>query len=263
MNDRRLSRLLRTKIIGAHLIEYHDRLTSTQERAWELARSDVKEGAVVIADEQTYGRGRYDRKWHSPKDKGLYFSIILRPAVPQNYITFLSLAASIALHRAIEPLVKDCNLTIRWPNDLLASGKKIAGILLEAQFLSAPAITAILGIGINISHRTEDFPPQIREIAVSLEQLSASPIDRTELLAEALNQFDKIYLMCQKCNFPPLLQEWCTRSKFMGKHVHIKQPDGKEIKGLVHSVNVDGSITIIKDDKEIIVTAGDVEICYK
>jgi BirA family biotin operon repressor/biotin-[acetyl-CoA-carboxylase] ligase len=261
MNIGQIPSLLRTKIIGTHLIEHHDLLTSTQDRAWELVRSGVEEGVVVVADEQTCGRGRYYRKWYSPKGKGLYFSTILLPTIPQNYITFLPLAASIALHRAIEPLIKGNNLTIRWPNDLLASGKKIAGVLLEAQFLSRPTITVILGIGINISHGTKDFPSQIRETAISLEQISNSPIDRTELLAEVLNHFDKIYIMCQQCNLLPLLDEWHARSKFMGKHVHIRQPGGIEIEGFVHGANIDGSITIIRDGKKTIVTSGDVKIC--
>ena len=192
-----LSSLLRTKIIGTHQIEHYQSLPSTQDRAWELAASGIREGAVVIAGKQTLGRGRYKRAWFSPKDKGLYFSILLRPNIPHNHITFLPLAAGIALHKAIKPIIMNSRMMIRWPNDILICGKKIAGILLEAQFLNGSATTVVLGIGINVKHEKNEFPMQIRESAASLEQFSNSKIDMTDLLAEVLNQFDKIYIMCR------------------------------------------------------------------
>jgi len=251
----------RTKIVGTHLIEHHELLISTQNRAWELVKSGAEEGVVVIADEQTCGRGRYQRKWYSPAGKGLYFSIILYPAVPQNYITFLPLAASIALHRTVEPLIKGNNLTIRWPNDLIAHGKKIAGILLEAQFSSMTTVTVVLGIGINISHQIQDFPSHLRKTAISLGQSSNSRIGKNKLLAEVLNHFDEIYASFKKHDILPLLDEWHKRSKIKGRYVNIRKPGGVEINGFVHSANIDGSITLIQNGRKIIVTAGDVEFC--
>lgn len=260
MTTEQLISLLKTKLIGHPGIEHHILIDSTQNRAWNLAHAGIAEGAVVVAEEQNCGRGRYNRHWYSPKSQGLYFSTILRPAIPGQYLPFLSLAASIALHRVIKPLVQGAELTIRWPNDLLVCGKKVAGILLEVEFDNGSIPVVVLGIGINISQKQGEFPPYLRETATSLEWFSKSPIDKIHLLADILNQLDKIYGECQEGELSHLLKEWCLRSRFLGKHILVEQRDSRKIRGVVGGINTDGSIIVIQDNEKLVLTGGDVHI---
>src|SRR5438034_8758339 len=127
-----------------------DSIDSTNLEAMRQARAGAREGLIVVAREQTAGRGRLDRSWHSPKDAGLYFSIVLRPTLEMNLWPLLPLMAALAVSDA---LMKSCGLRtdIKWPNDILANNRKLCGILVETvETVNRPA--AIAGIGINLTN---------------------------------------------------------------------------------------------------------------
>ena len=149
-------------------IHYVPTCTSTNDMAKDLADFGVPEGTVVLAEEQTSGKGRYRRHWFSSPGKGLYLSVILRPKQPE--ISLLTLSAGLAVAEALRDVlgVKVC---LKWPNDLLWEGKKLGGILSESSYFGQKLNYVVVGIGLNISHSEEDFPPGLRDSAISLKQI--------------------------------------------------------------------------------------------
>ncbi len=158
--------------------------SSTNDMAKELTRRGASDGTVVIADEQREGRGTKSRSWYSPAGLGLYMSVILRP--PESDVSLLPMVAGIAV---VEAILSTTGLEVRlkWPNDIIWSGKKLGGILCESEFIGPEISCAILGIGLNIGQRKKDFPPCLQPTAVSLRMVLKRPVDR-ERLAERLFQ---------------------------------------------------------------------------
>src|SRR4026209_2250453 len=157
-------------------------LPSTNTELAGLASEGAVEGVSIVADEQTAGRGRLQRAWSSPRGAGLYFSILLRPTIPQNYwplITFMAaLAGGDALGGACE-----LQTDIKWPNDILSGERKICGILSEV--IETPAGRAVIvGIGINLTQNA--FPPELSDVATSVSEATGRPADREEILAALL-----------------------------------------------------------------------------
>ena len=149
--------------------------TSTNAVVRDLTAQGASEGTVVIAEEQTSGKGRYRRHWFSSRGKGLYISILLRPPRPE--ISLLTLSAGLAVAEALWDVfgVKVC---LKWPNDLLWEGKKLGGILSESSFIGNQLNYVVVGIGLNINHSEEDFPASIRETAVSLKQIKNKGVNK-------------------------------------------------------------------------------------
>jgi len=155
-----------------------------------MAESDAEEGTVVLAREQTSGRGTKGRGWHSAKDLGLYLSVILKPRNPR--LTLLPLAAGLAVSAAI---FKACGVVtvLKWPNDIYVRGKKLGGILIEAVSLGKRVNYAILGIGLNVKQKKEDFPVDLRNKAVSLAMITGKCLDAEELLNTLLDEVGRFY----------------------------------------------------------------------
>ena len=165
--DDLLSRLGPTEIIGRD-IRVFQQTTSTNDVIEKLARDGVKEGAVVFAESQTRGRGRLGRQWLSPAGKGLWFSVLLRPALRPQDATRLTVASATALRRAIADLT-GLEPEIKWPNDLLLHGRKTAGILTELNAELDHVKYVILGIGVNVNLNAADLPANLRKLATSLK----------------------------------------------------------------------------------------------
>lgn len=151
---------------------------STMDEARGLARSGAAEGTVVVADEQTAGRGTRGRGWHSPRGLGLYATVILRPnpaAAP-----LVPLAVGVAVREAASALAPGVRL--KWPNDLVWDGRKLAGVLCEGAAGGAGPRFILAGIGINVGHAPEDFPPELASRSASLRMAAGRPVDREDLL---------------------------------------------------------------------------------
>lgn len=158
--------------------------SSTNDVAKEMAAQGAREGTVVWADEQTEGRGTKGRAWHSPPRLGLYLSIILRP--PADRVSLLPLVAGIAAAEAIRAS-QGIDVQLKWPNDIVWSGKKLGGILCESEFIGSLLSCAILGLGLNVNHRPKDFPAELRPVAVSLRMIQKRAV-ASERVAESLFQ---------------------------------------------------------------------------
>jgi len=156
---------------------------STNDVARDLALRGAAEGTVVVADEQTSGRGTKNRRWFSPRGKGLYVSLILRPR--GGGLSLMPLAAGVAVSEALE---KVCRLEarLRWPNDVVWEGKKLGGILCESGFLGNRPDYVILGVGLNVNHVEGDFPEELRPAAVSIRMIQGREWDRDLILRSVL-----------------------------------------------------------------------------
>src|SRR5438105_5718959 len=161
--DDLMSRLSKTKVIGRN-IQVFEETTSTNDVIEKLARDGVKEGAVVFAESQSRGRGRLGRKWISPARKGLWFSILLRPKLRPQEVTQLTVASAVALRRAIEDTT-GISTEIKWPNDILLRGRKVAGILTELKAELDQVTYVILGIGVDVNLAPSDLPADVRSTA--------------------------------------------------------------------------------------------------
>ncbi len=165
---------------------------STNDLARELAIAGEEEGTVIIAEEQTKGRGRKGRSWYSPKKSGLYASVILRP--PKSEVSLIPLVAGIAVREALLDTI-GVEVWLKWPNDLVWEEKKLGGILCESGFYGNRLSFVILGIGLNINHDFEDFPPELRHQVISLRMIKKENIDLQELLPKLWKAMDNWYAL--------------------------------------------------------------------
>jgi BirA family transcriptional regulator, biotin operon repressor / biotin---[acetyl-CoA-carboxylase] ligase len=239
--DDLLARLGKTKVIGRDIRVFKE-TTSTNDVIEKLARDGVKEGVVVFAESQTKGRGRLGRKWISPAHKGLWFSILLRPNLNPQETTQLTVASATALRRAI---ISETNLRpeIKWPNDILIGGKKVAGILTElsAELDRVKHIT--LGIGVDVNVDANELPPEVRKIATSLKIESGEKISRAELATEILRELDKDYAKICAGKFSEVADEWEAGCATIGKNVTVQMGDRK-ICGRAESLDDDGALLV-------------------
>lgn len=164
--------------------------SSTNDFANELALQGEKEGTIIIAEEQTAGRGTKGRKWYSASQKGLYLSVILRPQ--RRDLSLLPLVAGLAVRDALFE-AEGLQVRLKWPNDLLCKSKKLGGILCEASFIGNEMSHVILGIGINLSHKREDFPQEFRSQATSMKLLLRKELDKEILLSKLWEILDDWY----------------------------------------------------------------------
>ena len=228
-------------------------LPSTNTELARLASEGAPEGVSVVADEQTAGRGRLQRAWSSPKGAGLYFSLLLRPTIPQNYWPLITFRAAIAVGDALREAA-GLETDIKWPNDLLSGERKICGILAEA--MDTPAGRAvILGIGINLTQSA--FPPELENVATSVAEASGRPVEREPILAALLDALSRWYALLE--NPAQIVDAWSNRSSYaIGKLVQVSNGDDVW-QGTTCGVEPDGALRLRTSSGEIkIVRAGDV-----
>lgn len=211
---------LTTKFIGRN-IHYEESVESTQRIAHRFASEDVPEGTVIIAEEQTSGKGRMNRKWHSPKYTGIWMSLILRPNIPLTKAPQLTLLTAVAIVQAIEEMT-GLHPEIKWPNDILLDGKKITGILTELQAEADRIHSIIIGMGINVNQKREDFPIELKETASSLFIEKGEPISRAGLIRSIFKHFEKLYLLYLDQGFLPVKLLWEGYAISIGKNIKAR-----------------------------------------
>lgn len=205
----------------------HKSVSSTNTLLKELAGEGEKEGKVLIAEEQTGGRGRLGRKFYSPAKTGIYMSILLRPKLTVDDALFITTSAAAAVAEAIES-VTGCNASIKWVNDIYCNGKKVCGILTEAgvDFEGGGLEYCIVGIGINVARPLEDFPEELKDIADGIFETRLYSSDlRSRLAAEILNKFWGYYKEFHNKNF---IKEYRNRSFLIGREVSVLMGDKLE-----------------------------------
>ena len=251
--------LIRSELLHGeigHKIIHYFRTESTNSVALQLDAQDEPHGTVVIAEEQTAGRGRLGRNWYSEKSSGIYTSIILRPPLSPAAAPILTLLAGVAAHHAV------CSATglgadIRWPNDLLVNGKKVCGILTEMKAELDRLHMVVLGIGINVNHRA--MPEDLRDIGTSLALEGGRRYSRLQILTELLRQVERHYHMLLKDGNAAIVREWSAASSYAeGKRVRIKA-NGCERSGTTAGLDASGALKILRDDgKQELLVAGEI-----
>ncbi|CAH2715764.1 MULTISPECIES: biotin--[acetyl-CoA-carboxylase] ligase [Neobacillus] len=206
---------LTTELIGRN-IHYEESVESTQKLAHHFASEDVPEGTVIIAEEQRSGKGRMSRKWHSPKYTGIWMSLILRPNIPLHNAPQLTLLTAVAIVQAMEEIT-GLHPVIKWPNDILLNGKKVTGILTELQAEADRIHSIIIGMGINVNQRKEEFPIELQEIASSLSIEKGETISRAALIRSIFKHFEKLYSLYLEKGFFPIKLLWEGYAVSIGK----------------------------------------------
>ena len=246
---------LKTRSFGNKIYTF-ETIDSTNNCAKVVAGVGAQEGTVVIAEEQTAGRGRLGRLWHSNPHENLTFSIVLRPRIGNEGFNLLPLYAAVAVAEAIERITQ-LRVECKWPNDLIIDKKKVAGILIEGSFKDNASEYVILGIGINVNQQT--FPNDLMQKATSLSLATNKEIDRAELFREVLRSLERHYQTIRSSAFPSILSAWLLRSSLIDKPISISQ-HGTLISGIVRGLNSDGGLIIQTNESTQTVFAGDVTV---
>ena len=220
-----LSPLVRGTLFENHLHHFY-KIGSTNVAAMEAAAAAAPDGTVLLAEEQTAGRGRGNHTWHSARSAGIYCSAIVRPALPPADVLILSLAAGLAVQSAVEE-VGNARADLRWPNDLLLDGKKFCGILTEMTAEATRVRHVVVGIGINVNHAS--FPGSLQSEATSLRLATGTEWSRVELTAALLKSLDREYklLISGPSGRDSILRRFAERSSYVrGKNVHVDENGG-------------------------------------
>ncbi|MEC0232187.1 biotin--[acetyl-CoA-carboxylase] ligase [Paenibacillus alba] len=249
---------LKTKVLGQK-VHVYGAVDSTQTIAHALVASGAPEGTIVLAEEQTAGRGRMGRAWHSPPGKGIWMSMVLTPRVPVYFMPQLTLLSAVALCRSIQKVCQ-VEIGIKWPNDLLIKGKKVSGILLESSGEDERLKYVIAGIGISVNLKTEDYPEELRNIATSLAIESGQEISREHLVQAFLQEFEDLYALYMDKGFAPIRLLWEALSVTLKRPIRTYSPSGP-IEGIADSLDDSGALTVINANGEKIkIYSGDIEL---
>lgn len=234
---------LATKWLGRPYV-YEREVDSTNTRVAQLARDGGVHGTVMVADAQTCGRGRLRRQWHSPAGLNLYFSVLLRPGWKARNAPPLSLAAGVALAEAVEPWTQGPP-ELKWPNDLLAEGRKLAGILVEAVLDRETVQHVVLGVGLNVNQR--QFPTLLAESAASLSLTSGRQLHRGEVLVAVLARLELWLDRLQQQGPQPVLDGWRRYAPWMGQLLKV-QNGANELVGTALGLEPHGALRV-RDDR--------------
>lgn len=253
-----ITRNLKTKSIGKQ-VYYFDSINSTQNQALKMDKDVANDGTVIVAAEQTGGKGRDGRRWISPKG-GIWISIILYPKFDISITTLFPIASSLALSIAIEK-VFSIKPELKWPNDLTIKGKKVAGMLVDVSLESNKIEKLVLGVGINfnvnvkqIEKALEGTPNFYGVSSLSDQRQNIKPI---QLVQTFFLELEKIYNALDKKQIKKIIEEWTLRSSTIGKNVTVNTTDSK-IKGKAIKIDNDGALVISDNNKNHRVIAGDI-----
>lgn len=237
---------LHTAVFGKRDIFRWASTDSTNNRAMELAARGAPEGVLVIAEEQTQGRGRLNRLWFSPARENIYVSFIVRPSLPPTEASRMVLLAVVA---AADALIAATGLEayVKWPNDILVNGRKIASVLVEMAVEMDAIDYMVLGLGVNVNSPAERFPADLREKATSVLIETGKPFSRVLLLGRFLELFEKGYNEFQESGFQPVITRWKALTNMMGRKATIRTINGN-YKGVITDMDYDGFL-ILRDEE--------------
>ncbi|MCX6997213.1 MAG: biotin--[acetyl-CoA-carboxylase] ligase [Kiritimatiellaeota bacterium] len=210
--------------LGRPLIE-RDVVTSTNDELKRLAADGAPEGTTVVARCQTHGRGQQSRRWHSPPDLGLYLSVLLRPPWRAGDSGSLALLAGLAVASACDALGVQ-TVRLKWPNDVLAGGRKIGGVLVEPTLRGAQLEYAVIGLGVNVLQTAEDFPPELRATATSC-RLAGVATDGAAVRAAMLRELNRWYEIAKTSSLDQLYSAWAERARAVTTTEHAVRQSWK------------------------------------
>ena len=246
---------LGTRVVGRH-VRWHDMLPSTNELAMRLAEIHVPEGTVVVAEEQTAGRGRRGRTWVSPRG-GIWLSVILRPRLPLAQLPLVGLAVAVAAARAIRVTTR-LAARVKWPNDVLVDGAKVAGVLTEA---GPDGEWIVVGVGINANVEPSELPQDLPQPALSLAGRLGAPVDRGELTRLLLREIDHAYGQLQEAaGAAHVVRSWREMADTLGRPVRV-EGQGRALDGIAVDVDDLGALLVRTADGAVErVVAGEVTL---
>jgi BirA family transcriptional regulator, biotin operon repressor / biotin---[acetyl-CoA-carboxylase] ligase len=246
---------LRAGIIGGKVI-WLESVDSTNSHARSLLDSGAEEGSVVVASEQTAGRGRQGRVWISEKGKNLTFSLILKPDLPAELGGLISLYASLSVAEAVESLTgltPEC----KWPNDVLLGGRKICGILSESNIDGGRVASTIVGIGLNVNQTL--FPSDLKPSPTSMQLATGRPYDLTAVLTALLERLESRYTDLRSAPPGTIIREWKNHSTTIGRNLTVRTGN-QTVRGLATGLAADGGLLVQVDGTERKISAGDISL---
>ncbi len=246
---------LKTKDFGRAFVHL-ETVESTFLTMREFEKQGAVHGCVVLADEQTLGRGRFSRRWESGKGLGLYFNLLLRPDLSPTLAPRLILFAAVGVAQGLRDLGFEAK--IKWPNDIVISGKKVCGMLMESGGDMEHLRYVSAGIGINVNQTLSDFPDELQEKAASLFILSGREQSRETVLTAVLNRLEENYYLCIN-NYEELSENYTRLSATVGHEVVAS--GGSEVSGFAEGINEDGEL-LVRDKKGVLhaLNIGDVSV---
>lgn len=253
-----ISEGLTTRWLGRE-IHWFDSTDSTNRVADELARGGAKHGTAVVAEGQTAGRGRLGRSFHSPPYLNLYTSIILRPPITTLEAPTWILASAVAVADTVAEFVDAGAVAIKWPNDVLLSGLKTSGILMELVAEATRVENLILGIGVNLNVDRATFPDEFRHLATSLASHRGSRVDRIAFACRLYGNLETVLDVCAERGFDALRSRFNDRFTMRGRRVRVLQQNGEELTGTAVGIDAHGALRLATSpSEEVRVVAGDV-----
>ncbi|MCK9275781.1 MAG: biotin--[acetyl-CoA-carboxylase] ligase [Syntrophales bacterium] len=258
-NAGEIAKHLSGTLVGRN-ITFFDEIDSTNTRAIQLAAQGAREGDVVIAESQTGGRGRLrGRRWQSPPNVNLYASIILRPKIAPSIASTMTLMAGVAVADVLSGYCPG-DVCLKWPNDVLIKMKKVCGILTEMKAKKEAIEYVIIGIGININMRSNEFMEEFRAGSTSLSAETGNEITRSEVAAKVFNSLDAWYQTYLSQGFDNVREKWLRYAGILGRHVEVKGKSTIE-RGMVLGIDEEGALLLERGDSEILkILSGDVYI---
>lgn len=240
-------------------IHFYDELPSTNGHAMTLASQGAGEGEVVIADRQIEGRGRLGRTWQSPPGVNLYLSVILRPRIKPADAPWITLMTGVAVAQTVSRYCRD-GVSIKWPNDVMAHGKKLCGILTEIKMTTGGIDFAVVGIGVNINMTKDTFDEGHRYRSTSLKEECRCDISRSEFTAALLESFEEWYEKLNTDGFHPIREAWMNYASVTGKTIEVNDR-GTVRTGTVLGIDETGALLLTEEGQGTTqVLAGDITV---
>jgi BirA family biotin operon repressor/biotin-[acetyl-CoA-carboxylase] ligase len=229
-----------------HQIHLFEETASTQLEAHQLARLQAPSGTIVLAEQQTQGKGRLGRPWFSPKGSGIWMSMIIRPQIPLSHVPQLTLLTAVAVLKAVHKAT-GVKLGIKWPNDLLFEARKVAGILTEVNAEPDLVHYVIIGIGMNANQEEKDFTPDIQHIATSLRLAAGKKVSRKALILHILEEWESLYELWLEHGFTIIKTLWESHSVSLGRFVTARTVNG-ELAGFARGITDEG-VLLLEDEQ--------------
>jgi len=234
---------LKTREFGRKLF-YFEQLDSTSSHLAELSKGSAGPGTIVIAEQQTAGRGRQGNSWYSPPGPGLYFSLLLKPELPSIKLSGLTLTLGCSAAEAIEKIVQN-PVTVKWPNDLYCNNRKVGGMLTEMQSHGGLINNAVIGIGLNVNN--ESVPPELCDTASSLLLETGKTCSREDLLIGLLTRLEEDYRTFREQGLKAFAERLAGRFFLKGKWASVQDGLGIQMRGVVIGFDSDGGLLLAND----------------
>tara|TARA_B110000014_G_scaffold209891_1_gene161555 strand:+ start:1252 stop:2250 length:999 start_codon:yes stop_codon:yes gene_type:complete len=255
-----VNKKIKSKLIGRR-IYYFDEIDSTQNFALQISNNKNESGAIIIAERQTYGKGRLNRKWYSPEG-GIWLSVIIHPEFQISDATIIPIAASLALCESIMKIHK-IKTNVKWPNDITIDGKKIAGMLVDTSIRGNKVENMVLGIGINFAINIPQIEKRLKNTPNFYGVTSLFPqknkITKIELLVQFLLELEKVINDLTEGKKLEIIKNWSKHTDMFEKTISVNTGNGK-ISGIAKKIDLDGALIIKTGEKNRRIFVGDVTL---